>query len=254
MAKTAGMGDNLFVDGVDLSGDTGSLSAIAGGVAPRDVTGINSSAFERIGGLRDGRIEWSAWFNPSGAHAALSTLPTADRIVTYCRGTTLGNPAAAMTAKQIGYDPTRAADASLTISVQALANGFGLEWGRQLTAGIDNLSGAGAGTGVDYGAGIGTTTFGLQAYLHVFSLTGTSATVAIQDSDNDNSGGSPDPYTDVTGAVFTAVPAASAPTGERIQTSRTESVKRWLRVNVTGTFSDLDFAVMVVKNESTVNF
>ena len=40
----------------------------------------------------------------------------------YTRGTTLGNPAACMVAKQINYDPTRAADGSLTIAVQAEAN------------------------------------------------------------------------------------------------------------------------------------
>lgn len=244
--KQAGLGDQLFVDGINLSGDTGSLQRIGGGLAgTQDVTGIDKSAFERRGLLRDGGLEWTAFFNPTGAHPALSALPTADRVATYCRGTVIGNAAASVVAKQLNYDPTREADGSLTIAVQAAANGFGLEWGRQLTGGSDNLAAAGARPGVDFAA---ATAFGLQAYLHVFTFVGTSATAAVQHS-NDN--GAVDPWTDVTGAVFAAATGVGA---QRIQTSRTEAVKRWLRVNVTGVFTNLDFAVMVAKNDVAVQF
>ena len=247
MAKQAGMGDNLYVDGIDLSGDVGSLSRIGGGPSPLDVTGINQSAFDRLGGLRDGGIDFTAFFNPAedtGAHVNLSTLPRTDRIVTYCRGTALGGQGAALIGKQINYDPTRGADGSLTIGVQAVANGFGLEWGNQLTAGIDTLTEADDGTGVDFGV---ETDLGLQAYLHVFAFTGTSATVTIEDSDDDGT----DPYAAVTGAAFTAASAIGA---QRIQTARDENVKQWLRVAVTGTFSDLDFAVLVVRNLTATVF
>lgn len=245
MAKTTGLGDAFFVDGVDLSGDVGSLSRIAGGNTPLEVTGINKFGFERIGGVRDGGIEWSSWFNPTGAHAELSTLPRGDRVVSYFRGTTRGSQAAAITAKQVNYDPTRNADGSLTIAVQALANKSGLEWGRQLTAGVESRSAAGALAGVGHA---GSTSFGLQAYLHVFAFTGTSATVAIQHSNDD---GAVDPYADVSGAVFTAATAAGA---ERVETARNLTVKRWLRVNVTGTFTALDLAVLAVKNDVSVVF
>lgn len=248
MAKQGGLGDALFVDGTDLSGDTQGLGAVAGGPSPLDVTGINKSAFERIGGLRDGRIEWVSFFNDAAgqAHAKLKTLPTTDRIVSYLRGTTLGNPSACLVAKQIGYDPTRAADGMLTIALAAQANGFGLEWGRQLTAGTDSFTGAAAGTGVDHAA---STSFGLTAYLHAFAFTGTSATVAVQHSDDN---GAVDPYANVTGGVFTAV--SSAPTSERKETTRTLTVKRWLRINVTGTFTALDLAVVAAKPDVSVVF
>jgi hypothetical protein len=247
MAKSSGLGDNLYVATFDLSGDTGSLGRIGGGPAALDATGINKSAFERIGGERDGGIEWSSWFNPDAlqAHAALSTLPTGDRIVSYYRGTTLGNPAASLVGKQINYDGARGLDGSYALGVQALCNGFGLEWGTQLTAGKRTDSSATNGTGVDFTAG---SSFGLQAYLHVFAFAGTSVTVKIQDS-NDNGGG--DPYADVVGGTFATVTAI---TSERIATSAVLTVKRWLRVVTTGTFSNAVFAVNVVRNQTAVTF
>ncbi|HEX2657857.1 MAG TPA: hypothetical protein VHU40_06280 [Polyangia bacterium] len=153
MAKTSGLGDGLIVDGVDLSGDTGSLGRVGGGPSPLEVTGINKSGFERIGGLRDGGIDWSSWFNPASgaAHGKLSTLPTTNRIITYQRGTSLGSPAACLVGKQIDYAPTRGDDGAMTIALQSQANGYGLEWGEQLTAGTRTDTGAANGTGVEFG-------------------------------------------------------------------------------------------------------
>ncbi len=249
MSKQSGLGDNLYVGGYDLSGDTGSLSAIGGGPAALPVTGIDKSAFERFGGRRDGRIDFSSWFNPTAgqAHPVLSALPTTDVLVSYLRGTTLGNPAASVLGKQVGYDPTRGADGSLTIAVQAVANGFGLEWGRTLTAGQETDTGAADGTGVDFD---GSTAFGLQAYLHVFSFTGTDATIKLQESSND--GG--DPYADVTGGGFTQI--TSAPTTERIATATGLTVEQWLRaITVTSAgFTEMTFAVIVTKNTTVPVF
>lgn len=239
MAKSTGMGDNLYVDGIDLSGDTGSLSRIGGGPAPLEVTGINKHAFERLGGVRNGAITWSSWWNPTGAHPALSSLPRTDRIITYMHGAAIGSPAASCVAKQINYDPARGADASLSVTVDTQSTAFGVEWGRQLTAGQDSLVTAGALAGYDTGAG---SAFGLQAYLHVFSITGTSATVAIQHSDDD---AAVDPYANVTDGVFVAATVTGA---QRLQTARTTAIKRWLRVNVVGTFTELTFAVQATRN------
>src|ERR1700742_1168645 len=104
MTKQSGLGDNFWIDGFDLSGDIGSLSNIHGGLAGTlEVTGIKKSAFERLGGLRDGGIEFSSWFNKAAgaAHPALATLPTGQRIATYCRGTSIGSPAACTLSRQI---------------------------------------------------------------------------------------------------------------------------------------------------------
>ncbi len=246
MAKTSGLGARLFIGGFDLSGDTGAVQRIAGGCAPIDVTGIDKSAMERIGGQRDGGIEWSSFFNPTGAHPVLSALPTADVLATYCHGTTLANPAACCVGKQIDYAPTRANDGALTMAVAVQANGFGLEWGVQATAGQRTDTTATAGTAFD-AAGGATTNFGLQAYLQVFSFTGTSVTVKLQES-SDNAG---DAYVDVVGGGFAA---ASAVGTQRIATATNLAVERFLKITTTGTFTEATFHVVVVRNLAAPTF
>ena len=248
MAKQSGLGDNLYVGGYDLSGDAGEVGNVGGGPAPLVTTGIDSSGIERIGGRRDGRLSWRSFFNDAAgqAHPVLSALPTADVICTYCRGTTLGNPAAALTAKQINYDPTRAQDGSLVIDVNAEATLYGVQWGNLLTAGRRVDSSATNGSSVDFGAAGSN---GLQAFLHVFAFTGTSVTVTIEESSDDGAG---DAFTGVTGGAFTAV--TSAPATERIATAAGLTVERYLRVATSGTFSNADFAVVVIVNDTAVVF
>ncbi|TVZ96522.1 hypothetical protein [Streptomyces sp. BK340] len=246
MAKSSGLGDNFYIAGYDLSGDLGSVS-LSGGPATLEVTGIDKSAYERIGGVRTGSVSWKAFFNPAigAAHERFSSLPTADVICTYMRGTALGNPAACQVSKQINYDGTRADSGEFTFAVEAQCNGFGLEWGQQLTAGKRTDSAATNGASIDTAA---SASFGAQAYLQVFSMTGTDATVKIQDSADNSS------FADVTGLTFTQVTAG--PTSERIATASGATVRRYLRAvtTTTGGFSSLVFAVVVVKNQVAVSF
>jgi len=248
MSKQTGLGDNLYVAGYNVSGDVGQLQRIGGGPALLEVTGIDKSAVERLGSVRDGGMDFTSFFNKAALqeHVALSGLPTADVLLTYFRGTTLGNPAAGLNAKQVNYDATRGEDGSLTFDVSAVANGFGIEFGRSLTAGVRTDTGATNGSSIDYGATIGQTSFGAQAYLQVFDFTGTDVTITVEDSTNDSAWASL--------VAFTAV--ASSPTTERVATSDSTTVDRYIRVatSTSGGFSDLDFAVMVVKNETVPVF
>lgn len=248
MAKQSGLGDNLYVGGFNLSGDIGSLGRIGGGPALQDVTGIDKSAYERIGLLRDGSMEFDSFFNPTAgqAHPVLNDLPMTDVIVSYFRGTALGGQVASMVAKQIDYDGSREASGAFTFKTNAQANGYGIEWGTALTAGRRTDTTATNGSSVDFGTG--STTFGLQAYLHVFSFTGTSVTVKLQQSSDNGAG---DAFADVTGGGFTA---ATGATSQRIETARGQTVERYLRVVTTGTFTNAVFAVMVVRNDVSVVF
>jgi hypothetical protein len=240
MSKTAGLGDGLVVDGIDLSGDTGSAQAIGASRPTTNVTGIDKSAIERLHLLRDGRLDWSSWFNPAAgaAHEELSTLPTSDRIVTYLAGRTAGDPAACMVAKQLNYDPTRNEDGSLTIALQARANGFGLEWGHELTDGFEVFTGASDGTAVDFDA---STDFGLQAYAQVLAITGTQD-VDIEITDSANGSDFATIGSGVAFPTFTAVGAA------RVQTDRDETIRQHLRVEITSTFTTATILVVVKKN------
>src|SRR5256885_5098943 len=177
------MGAQFLIDGTDLSGDTASLGSIHGGCGPIDVTAINKSAYERLGGLRDGGMSWVSFFNPAGAHPKLSALPAVDVIASYFRGTALLNPAASLVAKQVNYDPTRDQAGAMTFAVDAVANSFGLEWGKNLTGnGTTELrtdATATTGAAIDENPSAGTA-FGGQAYFHLITFAGTSVTIDIQ--------------------------------------------------------------------------
>lgn len=254
MAKTSGLGDNLYIAGYDVSGDIQGLDRIGGGPAALDTTGIDKSANERIGGLRDGGIDTTAFFNPEtiaaggsrdGVHKVLSALPTADVQVMYCRGTTLGAAAACEVAKQIGYDPKRGNDGSLIFSMSSQSNGYGVEWSELLTAGKRTDVAAANGTAIDGGA---ATSFGFQAYLQVFAFTGTDVTVKLQDSADNVS------FADVASGGFTQITAA--PGAERIAVGGTATLRRYVRVSTvtTGGVTSVTFAVAVVRNRTAVTF
>lgn len=245
MAKASGLGDNFYIQGVDLSGDVGALDTISGSMETLEVTGINKSAMERIGGLRDGNIEFKSFFNAaSGAsHETLSALPRTDVHTMYTRGTSLGDAAACMIGKQANYDGTREDDGAFTFDIQVQANGYGLEWGELYTDGKVTHASADSESSVDNGA---AGTNGLQAYLQVFSLGSGTATVKLQESSDDDDA---DDWADITGGGFTAVTAAGA---QRIAVSG--NIEQYIRVTTTGTFTDLVFAVVVVRNEVAVTF
>lgn len=244
MAKQSGLGDYLLIDGYDFSGDIGSIGRIGGGPAASDITGITKSAMERIGLLRDGGIDFTSWFNPSTdqQHDVLSTLPYASRQETYCRGLGLGSQAASLICKQIGYDPTRGQDGSLSIAISGQGDAYGLEWGVQLTPGKRTDTTATNGASID---GAASTAFGAQAYVHLLAFTGTDITFTLEDSANDST------FAAITGGAFTAMTGIGA---QRIQTGRTQTIRRYVRLATTGTFTSATFLVNFIRNDTTVNF
>ena len=82
--------------------------------------------------------------------------------------------------------------------------------------------------------------FGAQAYLQVTSFTGTSVTVTVKDSADNSS------FTAVTGLTFPA--ATAAPNTQRLATAATATIRRYLQVDTTGTFSSATFAVVLNRN------
>ncbi|NED75278.1 hypothetical protein G3I51_23730 [Streptomyces sp. SID9944] len=253
MAKQSGLGDALYIAGTNLSGDITALGNVGGGPAALTTTGIDKAAVERIGGVRDGRLEVTSWWNPAGSHPVLSALPTADVQAMYCRGTALGSPAAAIVGKQVNYDGQRGDDGSFTFAVSAQANAYGLEWGYLLTAGQRTDTAATTGTGVDFGVGSpplfnGQALYGAQAYLQVFAFTGTDVTIKVQDSADNTT------FADVPGLTFTAV--AAGPAVQRIATASTQAVRRYLRAvtTTTGGFTSCTFAVAATRNDVPTAF
>lgn len=240
MAKESGIGARLLVDGFDLSGDIGAVQTIRGGPALLDLTDITQPAHHRVGGVYSGEIGFNSWWDTAvgASHDVLSDLPTTDRQVIYLHRNAFGEPAAAMTAKQVNYDASRAQDGALAASVQALSSGSPLDWCELLTTGLQTFASAGSGTGLDDGA---ASAFGAAAYLHALSIASGTATVAVQDSADGIA------WANVTGLGFTAVTAKAV---QRLETARNATIRRHLRVNVTGAFTNL-VAVVAINRYQT---
>lgn len=243
MAKQGGLGNQLYLGGYDLSGTTGSLSKVAAPHATLDVTGIDKSAFERIAGLRDGQIDFMSYWDSINAHPPLSALPRTDVGAMFTISKSLGTQAACMVAKQINYDPTRATGGALTEAISLMANGFGIEWCKTLTAAKRTDTAATAGSSVDDGATNAPSAFGLQAYLQVFAFTGTDVTIKLQDSADNSS------FADLTGAAFAQV-TSTTPQAQRIAISNAANVRRYLKATTvtTGGFTSVTFAVAYNRN------
>lgn len=240
MAKTHGLGAGLLVGGADVSGSIGAVQRIASPRTVLDLTDITQSAPERALALRDGGIDFTAWFEPDVVHPVLGALPREDVLVTYLhRRQTQGTMAATMVGKQVSYDGNRSQDGSYVFTSSAVSNTYGLEWGDVISEGIQTRTTTGNTTSLDGGA---ASSFGLQAYLHVLDFTGTNVTFTLQSSSDNGAG---DAFAAVTGGAFAA---ATATGWQRIQTARNAAIERYLRVAVTGTFTTVTFAVIVVRN------
>jgi hypothetical protein len=244
MSKSSGLGARLFIHGYDVSGDTNALNSIGMPMQTLDFTDITELAHERQIGIRDGSISWISFFDDAtgASHEALKAPGGADKTVMYFHRAAVGTPVAALVSKQLSYDGNRGQDGSFLFNVNCSANGYGLEWGRSLTAGKRTDTTGTNGTTYDAAA---STAFGAQIYLEVFSVTGTSVTVTIQDSADGVS------WANLADGAFAA---ASARGAQRLQTGRTATVRRYLRAVSSGTFTDAQFAVSVVKNKARVDF
>lgn len=238
MAKLSGLGSSLIVGAFDISGDIGALSSIEAMRASLDVPAINQSAMDRIMGLKDGNLAFSSYWNTSAgqAHLVLSALPRTDIQMSWLHSSAVGGVAGSMIAKQAGYAPTRGQDGSLAAETRGLANGYGLEFGELLTTGVQTFaSGTVNGTSIDYGSV--SSLFGAAAYLHVISLGSGTPTVTVADSANDSV------FAAVTGMAFTPTVAGT----QRLQGAVNATVRRYVRVQVTGTYTNLVAVLVFVR-------
>lgn len=185
---------------------------------------------------------WTWTAIPREHNVLKSPIPGTDDVLTYFRGTTLGNPAACLNAKQTNYDPVRDNSGALTLKVDALGNAFGLEWGRMITAGMRTDTTPTTGAAFDQGAG---SVFGGQGYLQLQALVGTNVQVKIQHSTT--SGGA---YTDLIDFGSQTV----APNGFRVAVPNNTTVNEFLKVVTLGTFTYAQFAVVFVQNSLAVVF
>jgi hypothetical protein len=236
MAKSAKLGQTLLYHGRDLGGDVGSINNASSPVAFVDVTSISQSAPQRVLTTIDGGINFAAFFNDATgqAHSAFSGLPTTDVIVSWSIGQSQGDAVYTITGKQTAYNYNRGEDGSLVATIDVVTTGaHHPEWMESFTTGQDTSSSAGNSSSRDDGA---ATSAGIAAVLHVVDIDSGTPTVKIQESSDDGSG---DAFADL--VTFSAVANGNEPTAERKTVSG--AVERYLRVNVSGTYSNLDYVL-----------
>lgn len=151
-------------------------------------------------------------------------------------GNTKGNRAALLVIKESDYKTDAQESSAVTFSLNGEVNGS-VSNGYLLHA-LGQETAATNGAGQDMNPVLAAAFTGYIANLQVLEFTGTSITVKLQDATT--LGGV---YADTTGAVFTAVTAAGA---QQI-TSNTQSVRQFVRVAWTGTFTTCTFLVTMSK-------
>ena len=238
MAKISGLGQKLYIGGSDLSGDAGAIDSAGSPTNLLDVTSIDRLALERIYGLRDGQISFTTFFNDAtdAEHDALKGLPTADVLTLWLMSGTRGDACAALSAKQINYDPARTADGGLTFKVdmQSAAGSF-LEYGVILVAKTTTHTSNGSDeTGFDNGSAAAS---GAVGFLQHFADTSPSGTIEydIEDSSDNSAFGNLIAFNDV------STPWAAYAERKSVDAD----VLQYLHASTNGTFTNASFSMSI---------
>ena len=234
MAKINGLGVRIYANGYDLNTDVNALSGIGSNQALLDVTSLSKSATERIIGLKDSTLSVNGWFdNATGmSHDAFESI-SGDSEVIMTMGTSRGDAACGMVADQSSYNIDRSQGSAIATTVEfSTSDGNGLNWGVVLTDGPEQTDSSAANSAsVDNAA---STSNGARAVISVESIASGSAVIKIQESTNDSAWSDMMTFSTVTDRTSEA-------------TSMTGTVPRYLRVQTTGTFTDLVFVVQIAR-------
>ncbi len=151
-------------------------------------------------------------------------------------GTTLGDPVATITGKQINFNWSRPADGSLIGSVQVLGQGVPVEWGYLLTSKITHGSAADVTGHID-SVGAQTSKGGVGFLQHFTADSGT-VEYDIEDSADSSDG---DDGSWALLLSFTDVATPYAEIAQRVEI--TGNVEKYVRATTQGTFTNADFAM-----------
>lgn len=235
MAKQTGLQQNLIIGGTDVSGDVGSIDETSSARATQDTTGIDKAAYERLMLLADGKLDFSAYFNPTGIHPVLAALPTSDVLCSWLVDVRPGGAAFTITGKQVSYDPSRPDDGSLALKTSIVgSDGYPPHWGVLLTDGRETFTTADTTGSHDLGAA----QLGALFTVHLTAFTGTDVTVSFEASSDDGAGDAFALIDPAATHTFTAAGAVS------IRLADTVNVEQFVRANITGTFTSAELTII----------
>lgn len=227
MAFVHGKGAAILVSDVALTGYLNQLSASRNAQAV-NVTTFGNDQRQFIAGIEDGTITLSGLFDAAGSDTEFDGALAAaagSPVTVGVAGFTIGNTVTLCNADEVSYQ-IRAVNndaVRLDASFQAdgpIRNGVALhdleaETSTGNFASVDNST---------------STAFGAVGSLHVTAFNGTDATIKITDSTDD--------------AIFSDLITFTQATGTTSETaSATGTVNRYARVELSGTFTSITFAV-----------
>ena len=159
MPKRSGLGQKFLIVQIgsgpayDLSGDVGSIDSADSMFALLDYTGIDKSAHERVPGLADSKLTYTAyWNNATGAHQNVVPAMKGNAVRAFWLGSSTEGDGLAYVVNGIlsNYPVSRSNAGGLTVKPMVDGyNGDMGDWGTVVAIGTD--ASAGNHTGYDFG-------------------------------------------------------------------------------------------------------
>jgi hypothetical protein len=213
------------------------LNATISSVFAEHEAGAYSEDMRYLAGRGDASVALTGYLDDTtdASHDAFKSISIASSLVTVAMGNnatpTVGDIAACFDAQQVNYDVSPTLDDLVTFTADMKARGFPIEWGTLLADATITANGNQAS--VDQTA---QTTSGGVGYLHITSLSaGDTITVLIEDSTDDAAWAT----------LITFTLDGTAVDAERVATSTTETVDRYIRASYTVTGASISFPIVV---------
>lgn len=232
MAFVHGKGAAVLVDEYDLSAFLNSYDGAAT-ADTAEVTTFGNGAKAYVGGLKDATISLSGFFDGStgAVDEVLQAALGGSALITLCPAGagTIGNRCSLADCISTSYSVSAPVGDAVTVSAEAQVSG-GMLPGVVLASLVARTA-TGNTSSVDNGA---STANGAKAFLHVTAFTGTNVTVKVQESADNSTWADCITFAQATGVTSEAATAAS-------------TIDRYLRVNISGTFTSVTFAVAIAR-------
>lgn len=232
MAFAHGKGASVLVDEFDLSAFLSSYDGAAT-ADTAEVTCFGNASKAYVAGLKDATISLSGFFDGStgAVDEVLQAALGGSALISLCPAGagTIGNRCSLADCISTSYSVSAPVGDAVTVSAEAQVSG-GMLPGVVLASLVARTA-TGNTSAVDNGA---STPGGAKAFLHVTAFSGTNVTVKVQESADNSTWADLIAFTQATGVTSQSATGAG-------------TVDRYLRVNITGTFTSVTFAVTVAR-------
>lgn len=249
MAIRGGLGQAFFFGGYDVSGDVGSIDTMSQPRTFMEIPAVNIVGTRRLGLLSSAQLGYSFWFNDAtdAMHEAIKTAPTGDEHAMLAFNATpstsvqIGDIAICVRGKRTNTGFSRSADGSFSGTVNIDGSGEGaMMVGHMLTTGNQLFASAADNASYDQWdtATAESLLFGIEICHQFFDAPDSgSPTAIIEDSSDDSAW-----------ATLLSLGVISArATGRNTVTG---NVDRYIRLSVTGTFTNQRIAIAVLRHNN----